>query len=67
MSELIQEEIDCGEFAIFLEFTSDKNLAVPFCVVSMSILSPNTIDHIHTYGRAIEVNEINSQMIFGIL
>ena len=30
----------------------------------MSILSPNTIDHIHTYGRAIEVNEINSQIDF---
>ena len=64
LSDLLPKNIASGEFSIFLEFTANKNLGVPFCAVSMAILSPNTIDHVHTYGRALEVNEINSDIDF---
>lgn len=66
ISELISESISKGEYAIFIEFTSFKNLNVPFCAVVMTISSPNTVDQIHTYGRALEVNEINSHIDFPI-
>ena len=64
LSSLLPLNVEKGEYALYAEFTSDKNLAVPFCATSMFVSSPTTIDHIHSYGRAIEVNEINSSIDF---
>ncbi len=64
LARVLPKSIENGEYAIFTEFTSNENLAVPFCAVVMSIESPNTADTVHTYGRAIEVNEINSAIDF---
>ncbi len=64
ISEFLNSDVEQGEYAIYAEFTSDKNLAVPFCATSMFVSSPTTIDHVHSYGRAIEVNEISSPIDF---
>ena len=64
MLDLLAPEIVLKELSIYVEFTSNENLAVPFCAVIGVIESPETIDHIHSYGRAIEVSEINSQIDF---
>ena len=64
LSKLLPLKINKGEFSLFAEFISNENLAIPFCAVSMVITSPKTIDHVHTYGRAIEVNEINTPIDF---
>ena len=64
ISKLVPKGIIKGEYGVFIEFTSFKNLNVPFCAVVMTITSPNTVDQIHTYGRALEVNEINSNIDF---
>ena len=64
MLDILALEIDLKELSIYVEFTSNENLAVPFCAVVGVIDSPKTVDHIHSYGRAIEVSEINSQIDF---
>ena len=64
ISSLLPKNITKGEYALFIEFTSTQNLNVPFCAVVMTISSPTTVDQFHTYGRALEVNEINSNIDF---
>lgn len=64
ISNLISNNISKGEYVAYIEFTSEKNLNVPFCAVVMTITSPNSVDQVHTYGRALEVNEINSPIDF---
>ena len=55
-----------GEFAVYIEFTSSHNLAVPFCAVTSEIVSPTTVDIVHTYGRALESQEIGSKVDFEV-
>lgn len=65
VSQLLKENgFESGVFSAFLEFTSKENLAVPFCAVVASIQSKETIDHVHTYGRALETKEINTKIDF---
>ena len=64
LSELEELGIYFGEFSVFIEFTSEKNLAVPFCAVTAEITSPTTLDVVHTYGRALEAKEIGSSIDF---
>ena len=65
ISQLLNNQaLDSGVFSAFLEFTSTENLAVPFCAVVVSIYSSETIDHVHTYGRALETKEINTKIDF---
>lgn len=63
-NELEEIGIYFGEFSVFIEFTSENNLAVPFCAVTAEIISPTTLDVVHTYGRALEVQEIGSSIDF---
>ena len=61
---LAELEIFKGEFAVYIEFTSSHNLGVPFCAVTSEIVSPTTVDIVHTYGRALETQEIGSKIDF---
>ena len=61
---LEQTNLSEGEFAIYIEFTSAKNLAVPFCAVTSEIISQTTLDLVHTYGRALECDEFGSRIDF---
>ena len=53
-----------GEFAVYIEFTSSDNLAVPFCAVTSEIVAPKTFDIVHTYGRALECSEYGTKIDF---
>tara|TARA_Y100001968_G_scaffold307221_2_gene324835 strand:- start:20188 stop:21669 length:1482 start_codon:yes stop_codon:yes gene_type:complete len=64
LSKILSNNYSKGEFSIYAEFSSNENLAIPFCATMGIISSPNTIDHIHAYGRGIEVTEINSNIDF---
>ena len=40
------------------------NLGVPFCAVTSEVISRNTFDIVHTYGRALECSEFGSKIDF---
>ena len=63
-SILSSVEIESGEFSIYIEFTSRGNLSVPFCAVTSEIVSKRFVDIVHTYGRALENQEIGSRIDF---
>jgi hypothetical protein len=50
------------EGAVYIHFRSDENLFVPFCAVTVSILSQNSICSVHTYGRVLESNELGGKL-----
>lgn len=65
LSDLVAESgILKGEFAVYIEFTSSHNLGISFCAVTSEIVSPTTVDIVHTYGRALESQEIGSNVDF---
>ena len=65
LSDLLCElDLFKGEFSVYIEFTSSHNLGVPFCAVISEITSPSTIDVVHTYGRALESQEIGTKIDF---
>ena len=65
ITELLKNSsITKGEFSVYIEFTSVDNLAVPFCAVTSEVVSRNTFDIVHTYGRALECSEFGSKIDF---
>ena len=48
--------------AVYIHFRSDENLFVPFCAVTVTILSQNSICSVHTYGRVLEANELGGKL-----
>ena len=62
LDSLKNSSITKGEFSVYVEFTSVDNLAVPFCAVTSEVVSRNTFDIVHTYGRALECSEFGSKI-----
>jgi cold shock CspA family protein len=48
--------------SIYVFFNSKYNLAVPFCAVTCSIKSKNSICSVHTYGRRLEICELDGSL-----
>ena len=58
----IDDSEDNFEGAVYIHFRSDENLFVPFCAVTVTILSQNSICSVHTYGRVLEANELGGKL-----
>jgi hypothetical protein len=53
-----------GDFigSAYLFFNSTENLAVPFCAVTGTIRAENSVSAVHTYGRVLEQQELNTRL-----
>lgn len=50
--------------AVYINFQSEENLAVPFCAVISEITCKKSICAVHTYGRVLEQVELNGPLDF---
>jgi len=58
----VDDSVSNFEGAVYIHFSSNENLFVPFCAVTGSIVAKDSICSVHTYGRVLEANELEGKL-----